>query len=107
MNWLDLREDQFDDAIKKADGLCIIPVGCFEMHGQHMPVGSDTYEAIAVAEKGEACFSRIYTVDEGKTLSYPYAVEIDKKLYIAYSSTTEGYNRNSAELLIVDIEDLK
>ena len=51
MNWLDLREDQFDDAIQKADGLCIIPVGCFEMHGQHMPVGSDTYEAIAVAEK--------------------------------------------------------
>lgn len=62
---------------------------------------------VAVADKGEALFSRIYTVDEGKTLSYPYAVEIDKKLYIAYSSTTEGYNRNSAELLIVDIEDLK
>ena len=33
--------------------------------------------------------------------------ESDKKLYVAYSSTTEGYNRNSAELAIIDIEDLK
>ncbi|MBQ7976946.1 MAG: exo-alpha-sialidase [Clostridia bacterium] len=62
---------------------------------------------IAISEKGEDKFSKIYTIDSGKILSYPYAIEVDKKLYVAYSSTTEGFNRNSAELAIIDIEDLQ
>lgn len=62
---------------------------------------------VAIARKGEDTFSKIYTIDSGKTLSYPYAIEIDKRLYVAYSSTTEGHNRNSAMLAVIDIEDLK
>lgn len=49
MFWKDLCEKEFEDAVKKSDGLCVIPVGCFEMHGQHLPVGTDVYEAEAVA----------------------------------------------------------
>ncbi len=62
---------------------------------------------IALTEKGEDTFSKILIIDSGKTLSYPYAIESNGKLYVAYSSTTEGYNRNSAELAIMDIEELK
>ena len=62
---------------------------------------------IALTEKGNDKFSKILIIDEGKTLSYPYAIESNNKLYVAYSSSTEGYNRNSAELAIIDIEDLK
>lgn len=61
---------------------------------------------IALTEKGEESFSKILVIDEGKALSYPYAIEANNKLYVAYSSTTEGKNRNSAELAIIDIEDL-
>jgi len=61
---------------------------------------------IALTKNGEDCFSEIYCVDTGKELSYPYAVEIDKKLYIAYSSSIESRNRNSSELAIINIEDL-
>ena len=50
MNWSELREEEFEEAVKKSDGLCVIPVGCFEMHGEHLPVGTDVYEAVAVAE---------------------------------------------------------
>lgn len=49
MFWKDLCEGDFDAAVKQANGLCIIPVGCFEMHGKHLPVGTDVYEAEAVA----------------------------------------------------------
>lgn len=62
---------------------------------------------IALTEKGENKFSKILVIDEGGTLSYPYAIEVNNKLYVAYSSATEGYNRNSAKLAIIDIEDLK
>ena len=48
MNWSELREEEFEDAVKKSDGLCLIPVGCFEMHGQHLPVRTDVYEAEAI-----------------------------------------------------------
>jgi creatinine amidohydrolase len=51
IKWAELREEEFEDAVKKSDGLCVIPVGCFEMHGQHLPVGTDVYEAEAVAEE--------------------------------------------------------
>lgn len=61
---------------------------------------------IALTKKGEAKFSEILRIDGGKYLSYPYAVEIDKKLYVAYSATAEGANRNSAELAIIRLEDL-
>ncbi len=50
MNWAELREEEFEGAVKKSGGLCIVPVGCYEMHGEHLPVGTDVYEAIAVAE---------------------------------------------------------
>lgn len=49
MNWGDLRQEEFAEAIKKTDGLCIIPVGCYEMHGEHLPVRTDVYEAEAIA----------------------------------------------------------
>lgn len=51
MNWMELREEEFEAAVQKSGGLCVVPVGCFEMHGQHLPVGTDVYEAVAVAEK--------------------------------------------------------
>lgn len=62
---------------------------------------------IALTEKGEDQFNKIYSIAEGAILSYPYAIESDNKLYVAYSSTTEGANRNSAKLAILDIEDLQ
>jgi len=51
IRWADLREEEFEEAIKKTDGVCVIPVGCYEKHGQHLPVGTDVYEAVALAEK--------------------------------------------------------
>ena len=62
---------------------------------------------IALTEKGEDKFSKIYIIDSGKIVSYPYAMEADKKLYVAYSSSAKLDNRNSAELAIIDLEELK
>jgi creatinine amidohydrolase len=50
IKWAELREEEFEDAVKKSDGLCLVPVGCFEMHGQHLPVRTDVYQAEAIAE---------------------------------------------------------
>lgn len=51
MLWENLREEEFDGAIAKSSGLCIIPLGCLEKHGQHLPVGTDYFEAVSIAKE--------------------------------------------------------
>ena len=45
MYWEELTQSNFKDAIKKTGGVCVIPMGCLEKHGQHMPVGTDQFIA--------------------------------------------------------------
>ncbi len=73
---------------------------------------------LALMEKGEKLFSRVLRIrsaehdgpgESGATcaLSYPYAVEHEGKLYVAYSNDGErGSNRNSAELAVIPVEAL-
>ncbi len=51
MLWQNLREEEFYDAVEKCGKVCIIPIGCIEMHGQHLPVGTDTMTCQYIAEK--------------------------------------------------------
>lgn len=50
MLWENLREEQFEAAIQETEGLCVIPIGCFEMHGEHLPVGTDSIQAEAIVK---------------------------------------------------------
>ena len=50
MKWELLREEEFEGAIEKSGGVCVIPFGCVEKHGQHLPVGCDTIAAKGVVE---------------------------------------------------------
>ena len=51
MLWQNLREEEFYGAIEECGKVCVIPVGCIEMHGQHLPVGTDTMTCQYIAEK--------------------------------------------------------
>ena len=51
MLWENLREEEFDDAIVRSGGLCIVPVGCLEKHGQHLPVGTDVIHITEIAKR--------------------------------------------------------
>jgi creatinine amidohydrolase len=50
-NWLQENNwEEVKELIKKSKGVAIIPVGSTEQHGLHLPVGTDTYIAITLAE---------------------------------------------------------
>lgn len=51
MIWYDLREEEFEDAIECSGGLCVIPLGCTEKHGQHLPVGTDYFETLNIVKR--------------------------------------------------------
>lgn len=50
MLWENLREEEFKDALEKSKGLCILPIGCLEKHGPHLPVGTDIFVARDITE---------------------------------------------------------
>ena len=51
MLWENLREEEFENAIKISNKVCVVPMGCLEKHGQHLPVGTDTQAATYIARK--------------------------------------------------------
>lgn len=84
---------------------------------------------IAVSKPGATLFSKVWVIrhalfpegpgesHEGGSLSYPYAIEHEGKLYVGYSNSgdkstrvgegRELWNNNSAELAVIPIEQLK
>ena len=72
-------------AIKESKGLCILPVGCLEKHGQHLPVGTDvihiTEIAKRAAEKEAACvFPTMYFGEKTGSAEYAGTVIFSSKL---------------------------
>ncbi|MHB1462941.1 MAG: creatininase family protein [Armatimonadota bacterium] len=41
MQWELLNGKDFDSAVRESGGVCIIPAGSLERHGDHMPLGTD------------------------------------------------------------------
>ena len=48
MLWEELTSKDFETAIKKCEGLCVLPIGVLEKHGDHLPLGTDMYIAAEV-----------------------------------------------------------
>jgi creatinine amidohydrolase len=43
MRWEELTGDQFLEAVKQAEGVCLLPLSCIERHAHHLPLGTDMY----------------------------------------------------------------
>jgi len=48
MQWEQLTQGEFGKAVKDT-GLCVVPMGVLERHGEHLPLGTDFINAHAVA----------------------------------------------------------
>lgn len=51
MLWEELSAKSFPDCIKASGGVCVLPVGVLEKHGNHLPVGTDMFTGQAVCKK--------------------------------------------------------
>lgn len=51
MLWEELSAGSFEDCINKCGGVCVLPIGVLEKHGNHLPLGTDMYIATTVAKK--------------------------------------------------------
>jgi len=51
MLWEELTAKNFNDGLKKSGGVCVLPIGVLEKHGNHLPLGTDMYIGQAVCKK--------------------------------------------------------
>jgi len=51
MLWEELSSKGFEAGVEKCGGLCVLPIGVLEKHGDHLPLGTDMYIAIEVVKE--------------------------------------------------------
>jgi len=54
MLWEEMTSKDFEASIKKSKGLCVLPIGAIEKHGDHLPLGTDMYIATEIAKAAAA-----------------------------------------------------
>lgn len=43
--WRDMTCAEFAEAVKATKGVCVVPIGCLEKHGKHLPLATDSIVA--------------------------------------------------------------
>jgi len=51
MLWEDLTSKNFAENVKESGGVCLLPIGVLEKHGDHLPVGTDMIIGQAVCKR--------------------------------------------------------
>ncbi|NLW51326.1 MAG: creatininase family protein [Candidatus Brocadiaceae bacterium] len=51
MQWIEISSERMPEAIRQADCVCVLPIGCIERHGPHLPLGTDQFVIDAVARR--------------------------------------------------------
>ena len=50
MLWEELSSKEFEKWVDKSEGVCILPIGAIEKHGDHLPLGTDMIAVSAFAK---------------------------------------------------------
>jgi creatinine amidohydrolase len=51
MFWVELTSDAFPEAVRQAEGVCLVPLGCVERHAHHLPLFTDMITAREVCRR--------------------------------------------------------
>jgi len=51
MLWEELTSGEFENWVNKSGGVCVLPIGVLEKHGDHLPLGTDMYIAAEISKK--------------------------------------------------------
>ena len=104
MFWEQLTVDEFNESKEKTKGVCVIPLGCMEKHGNHLPLGTDVYIAREVArraaEKEEVMIFPYYPIGvvaevrhKQGTVAVPSQLQYDMLEAICEELSRNGYKK--------------
>ncbi len=75
MQWEELSGEAFAAAVEACRGVCLLPLGVLEYHGPHLPLGTDTIRAHAMAcDVAEVEPAIVFPV-------LPFTMNVEAKIY--------------------------
>ena len=105
--WEELTAEEFRQAIGKAQGTCLLPIGILEKHGPHLPLGTDLLNVRyvtehAVTQEYAVIFPDYYFGQIAEARHEPgtvaYSAEMQMKLLQA---TTDEMGRNGCRKVLI------
>ncbi len=107
VKWEELTAENFQQAIRKAQGACVLPFGILEKHGPHLPLGTDLINVRYVSLKGaeqeyavvfpEYYFGQIFEAKhEPGTIAYSPKLQLD-----LLQETTNEMARNGCRKILI------
>ncbi len=109
MLWMELTSERFGDAVKESGGLCLLPIGCLERHGPHLPLGTDQIAVdevarLAAEEEPAVVFPSYYfgQISEARHCPGTFSLPHDLLLRLLKTVTEEIHRNGFSKILIVN-----
>lgn len=105
--WEELTAGDFIKAVELSQGVCIIPMGVIEKHGQHLPLGTDLFTARDLSLKAAAneyavVFPHYYTGQIFEAMQQPGTIAYSAELlYKLLDETCREISRNGIKKIIL------
>lgn len=85
MLWEELTSEEFPKAVRRSKGVCIIPIGCVETHGNHIALGCDTLSIghlakVAAEATDVVVFPQMYFGEKSGAGEYPGTIIFPNRL---------------------------
>src|SRR3954469_7998288 len=107
VHWEELTAADFRDAITRAQGTCLLPIGIMEKHGPHLPLGNDLlnvrYASLNAAQQEfavvfpEYYFGQIFEAKhEPGTVAYSRGLQLQM-----LQETADEMGRNGCKKIII------
>ena len=107
MRWDELRGDHFEEAVQKAEGVCLLPLSCIERHGHHLPLATDMFIGRELCNRAAALEPAIVFPDFIFTQilearHYPGCIGIEPDLIISLlENTCREIARNGLKKIVI------
>ncbi len=107
VHWEELTAADFRDAITRAQGTCLLPIGIMEKHGPHLPIGNDLlnvrYVSLNAAQQEFAVvFPEYYFGQIFEAKHQPGTVAYSRGLQLQLlQETTDEMARNGCKKIII------
>ncbi len=105
--WEELTSSDFSNAVKYSRGVCIIPIGVIEKHGQHLPLGTDVFTSREISLRAAAkeyaiVFPFYYVGQINEAKHQPGTIAYSPELlYKFLQETCDEISRNGIKKIII------
>ena len=107
VRWEDQTPGSIERLRRRSGGVCMLPIGVIEPHGEHLPLGTDTFRSHALCERAAlrepaVVFPHFHlgAVPAGKYLPGTIAVPVRLSLDLL-EATTDEIARNGFRKIII------